>query len=409
MTVLAKSDKQREFELENEEAEATRQGGRPTFSVEIKGTLKHLSIFETSIATPKYRVENGLIIRGLHEHLHEHGVDKSVMDDGGSVEAQEIVEKVLLTMISKENLVNLLEEDGQRDPLILTKQGYVLNGNRRLAAMRLLSSKPKTARKFQYVKVVLLPQLDESELSAIEMSLQMAIEGKARYNWLDELLVIQKNIKQLKMPLELVRVSMKTTAPALKDKLLMYELVSEYLTFIGKEDQYFSVEGEQQAFKTLTQGIKRYEKRNDMQAALQEKAFEIILRKPKHKSIHLQILDVIASLPDLTGKSNGATSSESKVSSDPLVGIAGAAKTPTRKPMSDEAFEKQQAEVAALSRKRSIKEEQDRQLKRAEDALGIINAIDTDMALPNGKRIISVLRDIENRAAAIASDIEDGN
>lgn len=406
---LAKSDKQREIDLENEEAEATRQGGRPTYTVEVKGTAKHLSIFETSISTPKYRAENGRIIRGIQEYLHENSIDKSVMGDGGSAEAQEIVEQVLLTMIQKENLVKLLEEDGQRDPLILTKQGYVLNGNRRLAAMRQLSSNPKTAKAFQYVKVVLLPQLDESELSAIEMSLQMAIEGKARYNWLDELLVIQKNIKQLNMPLERVRVAMKTKLPTLKEKLLMYELVRDYLIFVDKKDQYFSVIGDEQAFKTLAKGFKKYEKRHDLQAALKEKSFEIILRRPKHKNIHLQITDVIASLPELSKTTNGKSASGSHDANDPLSGITATSPTSIPKPMSDAAFAKQQAEVAAFARQRSVREEQARQLKRAEDALALVNSIDIEAASANSKQVVQVLREIARDSEAKASQVEAGS
>jgi len=398
---ISNTDSVRERILEDEEKEANRQGGRPTFPVEVKGATRHLSIFKVAIHVPKYRLENGRTIRGLQEFVHQNADAEKALGDGGSAEAQEIIEKVLLSMIEKENLYQNLADEGQRDPLILTKQGYVLNGNRRLAAMRKLSRDPKFSKRFQNVDVVLLPQLDEQELSTIEMRLQMSIEGKAPYNWLDELLVIQKNIKHLKMDFERVRSAMRTTMPALNKKLLIYELVGEYLRFTNREDQYFSVEGDKQAFQTLADGIKRYESRLDLQRLLKEQAFNIILKKPKTKSVHLQITDVINVIPRLNQpKTVGSSNNTNARKDDPLAGLVTSNAKPLS-PMSEVEFRERQKEVARHQQEHELNRSYNEQLKRAEDSLSILNMIDEDLARAKREKISEVLQQIEATAKKI--------
>jgi hypothetical protein len=405
----AQTDEQRAQLLEKELEEANRQGGRPTYTVEVRGAAKHLSVFRIDISVPKFRLENGRTIRGIQEFIYENPSSVQALKDKSSAEAQEIIQSVLMMMVDKEDLLENLAEEGQRDPLILTQQGYVLNGNRRLAAMRKLSQDPKHSRHFQSVDVVLLPPLDEAELSSIEMRLQMAIEGKARYNWLDELLVIQKNIRELKMDVEKVRAAMRTTKPNLLKKLIMYELVAEYLKFSGKSGQFFSVVSDEQAFKTLADGVRRYEKRVDLQNALKARAFEIILRKPKHKSIHLQISDLVRVLPNLEKSPVMAESIETDSrTNDPLAGLAIAAPQKNKAPLSDAEFSAQQREIALHSKTQELGDARNRQLKLAEDALSMVNAVDSDLASFHRKQMVTLMEKIEKSAARVLAELSKG-
>jgi hypothetical protein len=301
-------------------------------------------------------------------------------------------------MVAEENLINILADEGQRDPLILTRQGYVLNGNRRLAAMRKLSKDSKHAKNFQNVDVIVLPQLDEVELSSIEMRLQMAIEGKAKYNWVDELLVIQKNVKELKMTMEQVRVAMRTTIPSLRKKLLMYELVSQYLTYMSRQGMYFSVTGDEQAFKTLTAGVESFQKRVDLQNELKQRAFEIIKRKPKHMSIHLQITGVIRSVADSQASSSTVQINKSSSSSGPLGGIAEPTTQKPLSPMSDDAFSRLQQELAIHAKAAVLKDETKKQLENAEIALTALRQINIELARNNSEKMVEILKKVEDAA-----------
>jgi hypothetical protein len=405
----AQTDEQRAQLLDRELAEADKQGGRPTYPVEIRGQVKNLSVFRIDISVPKFRLENGRTIRGIQEFTHDNPASAEALRDKSSAEAQDIIQSVLMMMVDKEDLIKILAEEGQRDPLILTQQGYVLNGNRRLAAMRKLSQDAKHSRRFQNIDVVLLPQLDEPELSSIEMRLQMAIEGKARYNWLDELLVIQKNIRVLNMDIEKVRVAMRTTKPNLLKRLLMYELVAEYLEFSGKPGQFFSVVSDEQAFKTLADGVKRYEKRVDMQRSLKSKAFEIILRKPKHKSIHLQISDLIRVLPELQGQASESKSTfVATESTDPLAGLSEPVPDKAKAPISEAEFSAQQKEIAQHSKTQELNDARNKQLRLAEDALSMINAIDLELASHHKARMISLLEKIRDASSRARKELEAG-
>jgi hypothetical protein len=307
-------------------------------------------------------------------------------------------------MVEEANLIDILADEGQRDPLILTRQGYVLNGNRRLAAMRKLSKDSKHAKNFQNVDVIVLPQLDEVELSSIEMRLQMAIEGKAKYNWVDELLVIQKNIQELKMPMEQIRVAMRTTIPSIQKKLLMYELVSEYLAYMSKQDLFFSVTGDEMAFKTLAQGMVRFQKRLDLQSELKLQAFEIIKRKPKHKSIHLQIVDATNSVADIQGESVAGQTNISN-SSGPLGGIATSTPQKPFTPMSDDAFSRLQQDLADHAKGAALKKETNKQLEYAESALTMVKQISVELSRNNREKIIEILKRVEEAARKARNQI----
>ena len=82
-----------------------------------------------------------------------------------------------------------LESDGQTMPLLVTAWGVVVNGNRRLAAMRELSL---SDARFYYVDMMVLPEdATEDEIVDIELSLQMAPETKLPYGWTNDALAIE--------------------------------------------------------------------------------------------------------------------------------------------------------------------------------------------------------------------------
>ncbi|MBC8175176.1 MAG: ParB N-terminal domain-containing protein [Candidatus Marinimicrobia bacterium] len=103
-------------------------------------------------------------------------------------EDQYLIEKYLIDKFKEKHkeLKNLLKQNGQEDPLISRCDGVLINGNRRLVAMRQLSTAPQH-RDLSNVKVVVLPKdTSEKEIRQIERKLQIQPKGDAPYTDFDK-------------------------------------------------------------------------------------------------------------------------------------------------------------------------------------------------------------------------------
>jgi len=91
-----------------------------------------------------------------------------------------------------------LAEHGQTEPGIATRQGVLINGNTRLAALRQLGQ--------QYMRVgVLPPDAGLDDLQAIELSLQLRKDYKRDYSFMNFLLAIDERARANRKPAEIQR------------------------------------------------------------------------------------------------------------------------------------------------------------------------------------------------------------
>src|SRR5438034_11213041 len=93
-------------------------------------------------------------------------------------------------MIDEKDLQLDIQQRGQLAPLVLTKDGYVVDGNRRLATL--------SNRREQYaIAVVLPPDAEAHEIYDTEIELQLQRETKAEYGWINDARQIEYGIKDL--------------------------------------------------------------------------------------------------------------------------------------------------------------------------------------------------------------------
>ena len=87
----------------------------------------------------------------------------------------------------------------QTEPLLIQYDGTVLNGNRRLAAMReLLGRDEAHYGRFSTVQVAVLPaDLQQNELEFIEAALQMAPDLKLDYSWINRRLKLRQHVRDM--------------------------------------------------------------------------------------------------------------------------------------------------------------------------------------------------------------------
>lgn len=203
-------------------------------------------------------------------------------------ETQYLLRKILKELKSEDNeeLKRLLKHKGQREPAIITCDGFLINGNRRKLAFEELFQESGQDSKFESMRVVVLPErVTIIDVQKIENRYQLQSEGKSEYHGLNRALTLKKNIDngfsliaQLKDDPIYVDLEGKEFDKAVKrvrkDFLNPLECVDRYLATFNRDGLYNTIsegggdkEGRWQAFidyslfyySILDDPTKRYE------------------------------------------------------------------------------------------------------------------------------------------------------
>ena len=159
-----------------------------TTRVVFQGKNADIPIIRIPIELPKYRLANGRTVSLQAEHMAK---SQNVRPDLFSGDAelwdtQEAQHGLLLLLAKKSDLEKYFEDKSNRqiDPILLDENGFVVNGNRRLACWReLLKTNPTEYNYFRNIDVAILPHCDEKEIDRLEASLQIEKDIKADYSW----------------------------------------------------------------------------------------------------------------------------------------------------------------------------------------------------------------------------------
>jgi len=236
--------------------------------------------------------------------------------------AQRVLKKFLDEKDSEKTseLMNSIRHSSQREPAVITSDGFLINGNRRKLALEKLYEETKEER-FKWMRVVVLPGKNDVqdggaptiyEIEQIENRYQFQSEGKADYYSFDKALSIRKKInhgmsleEQLKDDPNFAHLGQKEFEKVIKkyreDYLEPLNCIDTYLESLGRVALYDTVstgisdrEGRWQAFldyynyieKKLNDNDKLYELglKEDEVGVVRDVAFKII-RKREFKDL----------------------------------------------------------------------------------------------------------------------------
>jgi hypothetical protein len=116
------------------------------------------------------------------------------------VSAQRVQHEILIEFANRgrgESVIPIMQklrqDRRQMESLLVTSTGVVVNGNRRLAAMRELFADEPGSYPFQLVEVAVLPKsVTPPDLKKIEFQLQMQQETKLPYDWAIQCLSVRE-------------------------------------------------------------------------------------------------------------------------------------------------------------------------------------------------------------------------
>ncbi len=184
----------RQQQIEQRVAEARKQS-RTKREMKFRGGREPLAIIHISIHHLLYRLENFRTISDQMSKVASGKVDENLFDPSRreDVSAQAAQHEILFKLAqtgSGESIKAIYDElirvKEQTDELIISADGVVVNGNRRLSAMRELLADPdgRVVASFENVACVVLPQsATDEEIIALEIELQMQPDTKLPYDW----------------------------------------------------------------------------------------------------------------------------------------------------------------------------------------------------------------------------------
>ena len=265
-------------------------------------------VWQVPIELLRFRKDNGRIASDVLDYESNIGVlderDDEVQRTLGDFLKRKDPEKT-------ETLRKSIMHAGQRDPAIITCDGFLINGNRRKMVIDQLKSEFPENERYAFMKVVILPGEGDPggppslvEIEKLENRYQLQSDGKSEYYRFDRALSIKRKI-HLGLSLEeqvrddpryagLTDAKLKNEVRSVeKEYLKPLECVDRYLKQFGRERQYRAVsagitdkEGRWQSFVDYSQMHSRdfknekkrleYGIREEEIGEIEEAAFNII-------------------------------------------------------------------------------------------------------------------------------------
>lgn len=177
-------------------------GTQPTFEV-YEGQRTLLPVIRLPLDIPVYRMANARTQTEQLAYIAKHKAAANFFEIGQeNQEAQQAQHDILTKYASASTgsvkpIIDELERTKQTEPIMLTPAGVVVNGNRRLTAMRELYASNKAGfPTFAEVECMILPQLTEDQIDDIETRLQERPETKLPYSWVNETLKVRRQLNQ---------------------------------------------------------------------------------------------------------------------------------------------------------------------------------------------------------------------
>src|SRR5579872_2725202 len=180
------------------------QVGTETGRVErhwIGGAKKDLKVYRIPLEHLYFNIENGRYAdRMIRLRQENPGVDIDPREDRWKDKIQEMLSgEHKDTARDSAAFAKLIEDIDARDQLrpgVVLRDGGVLDGNRRLAALRRLWKKSKNTERFRMFEAVVLPdETTEEDRWRIEAGLQLGINERWDYSPVNELLKVRQGLR----------------------------------------------------------------------------------------------------------------------------------------------------------------------------------------------------------------------
>jgi len=219
---------------------------------EIAGKRVSLEVIRLPNNLLYYNIGNGRFAAELHEFEASEGCTLKPEKPKDALKIEDLLLKDKTKTERTEWLKKDLARVGQLYPATITHDGYIINGNRRAAILNQLF-KETGDQKYSFLEAVRLPpDVSSKDLWRFEAGFQLAVELKADYGPVNELLKIKEG-KECGLQLQEIALILggDNTVDKVKQKLRVLTLVEDYLRYFDQDNRYSNVERRVEHFINL--------------------------------------------------------------------------------------------------------------------------------------------------------------
>lgn len=228
---------------------------KPYGSKEVwyKNDRHKLPVYEIDLQYLIYNPYNGRIASFVKSHEKQTGkkLDSENNDD------VEIIEKFLWNsnIPSNKETKKSLDDKGQLEYGIVTRDGWIIDGNRRAMLIKQVNK----GQPVYFLGVVLDETLDQNpkEIMRLETMYQMGEDAKVDYNAIEKYLKC-KDLKSYDFSEEEIGKMMSEPASSIKDYLSIMELMDDYLAKLGYSGIYTRLDKTEGVFVDLNGYLRKY-------------------------------------------------------------------------------------------------------------------------------------------------------
>lgn len=275
------------------EADAKRDNIRTKTINNWRGKELVLRIFNIDSDFLMYRIDNSRTIRQQLKYLRNHpDLKDDFFSDPESMLVQKAQEEILLDMIklSGSDFTDDLRQRGQEDAAIVTFDGYIVNGNRRVAALRSINS--------QHISVVVLPEDTlKKDIFELEQELQLSREFREDYHWINELKNISIGRRTWNFSEEHLAKRLRLKSGDVRAKLRMMDLVESFLNWKGLRGayDYEKLDDAEEIFFQLEKATRQPKYLNDVlrRQQLEFAVFNLVEERPKEGRLYVHVMALI--------------------------------------------------------------------------------------------------------------------
>lgn len=239
-------------------------------------------IFKVAIGMPRYRLSNGRTQAAQEEYYTKHNLPEDYFErDIEFEDAHEAQHEILKTLLRNSgiDLIDYFSKNEQEEPLILDNNGFVVNGNRRLRAMRELHQKDLAngtqPPRFSHIEVIVLPPCSEEDILELEGKLQITEDIKADYEWTSEGCMYRALRDKKHFSTEKIAGIYDKKKEYIEDLILLLTYVDEYLESRNIPKQYHQIQDDKFAFEAIVKGRKKIDD-EDKKDIFQTVSFSVI-------------------------------------------------------------------------------------------------------------------------------------
>ena len=233
-----------------------------TISITLQGKRADLQVYRLPLNLTFYNIRNGRFAAEYTDMVSKENRELDPADPGDSKKIQDLL--ISLDPKQSQILEKDIQQNGQKDPGIITHDGFVINGNRRRSILEGLVSIGQS--RFDFIEVARLPpNVSSKDLWKIEAGIQLSRNVQLDYGPINELLKFKEGVDSGMSPIEIAEsLYGGFKEKDIEDKLVEFKLIAEYLIFIGEQGVFNKAKRIHEHFIDLRKILAEFEKMEHM-------------------------------------------------------------------------------------------------------------------------------------------------